>query len=270
MSSPTLHTSRVRPTPGEPKSTLLILHGILGSGQNLRSLATRLVQADPSLEAVLVDLRMHGRSQGFSPPHSVQTCADDLLTLASTFQNPVRQVLGHSFGGKVALQFHAARPDLERVVLLDSSPGRREAPRGSDQTFEILALLESLPREFARREDFIEAVKAQGHTQMIAEWLAMNLDRTPQGVKLRLDISAIREMLRDYFALDAWPVVEHSRARIDMVIGGRSQVLSDEDKLRLSRLAQQRGERFHVHVLEQAGHWVHVDDFEGLCRALTT
>jgi pimeloyl-ACP methyl ester carboxylesterase len=38
----------------------------------------------------------------------------------------VSQILGHSFGGKVALAFHAQHPALERVMLLDSAPGARE------------------------------------------------------------------------------------------------------------------------------------------------
>ncbi len=269
MSQPVLHTSWVRPKAGEPSSILLMLHGILGSGQNLRSLATRLVQADPSSAALLVDLRLHGRSQGFAGPHSVSACADDLLRLCSELPLPVTQVLGHSFGGKVALRFHAARPDLSRVMLLDSSPGSRASHRGSEQTFAILGLLERLPRTFAQREDFLNAVRDAGQSGMIAEWLAMNLERLPEGgVRLRLDVEGIRDMLGDYFALDAWSVLENSSAAWDVVIGGRSEVLSFEDKQRLAALTQRAPERRRVHVLENAGHWLHVDDFEGLCSAL--
>lgn len=269
MSQPPLHTSWVRSSAGEPSSILLMLHGILGSGQNLRSVATRLVQADPSIAALLVDLRLHGRSQGFSPPHTVTTCAEDLLRLSEGLPHPVSQVLGHSFGGKVALRFHALRPDLSRVMLLDSSPGSRTAPRGSEQTFAILSLLDQLPRTFAQRDDFLRAVRSHGQSSMIAEWLAMNLERTSDGsVRLRLDVQGIREMLSDYFALDAWSVLETSSARWDVVIGGRSEVLSFEDKQHLAALAQHAPERFHVHQLERAGHWLHVDDFEGLCAAL--
>jgi pimeloyl-ACP methyl ester carboxylesterase len=255
---------------------LLVLHGILGSGQNLRSLAQRLVQADPRLQAVLVDLRLHGRSQGFPPPHDVAACAADLARLAETLSCPVTQVLGHSFGGKVALAYHADHPELERVMLLDSAPGARSEGRGSEQTFEILALLDSLPARFASREAFVAELAARGQPRMIAEWLAMNLARdaaareqSSQGVTLRLDLPGIRALLQDYFARDLWPVLERSQARIDAVIGGRSSVWTPEDVARFRRLAEHPAARLALHVLPQAGHWLHIDDPEGLRAALT-
>ena len=245
-----------------------MLHGILGSGSNLRSLAQRLVQTEPDLQAVLVDLRLHGRSHGFSAPHSVQACAHDLAQLERNLSAPVTQVLGHSFGGKVALAFHAEHPDLERVMLLDSAPGAREQAYGSEQTFEILALLERLPGHFPRREDFLERVLSEGQSRMIAEWLAMNLERTAEGVRLRTDTKGIRALLSDYFSLDLWPVIAHSGARVDVVIGGRSAVWQPEDRQRFERLTEAKPQQFHLHVLPHAGHWVHVDDLEGLGAAL--
>ncbi|MFT3921220.1 MAG: alpha/beta hydrolase [Myxococcales bacterium] len=270
MFVPALNTSLVRPKDTEASHSVLILHGILGSGSNLRSLAQRLVQADPGLSAVLVDLRLHGRSQNFPEPHSVQACADDLVRLIEGLPTPVTQVLGHSFGGKVALAFHAQRPDLERVMLLDSMPGARENAYGSEQTYEILSLLERLPGPFATREMFLERVVAEGQSRPIAEWLGMNLERTSEGFRLRLDTRGIRELLSDYFSLDLWPVIEGSQARVDVVIGGRSAVWRAEDRARFERLAASHPKQFRLHVLPQAGHWVHVDDFEGLSAALTS
>ena len=232
MSSASLNITLGRPKDTEPSHALLMLHGILCSGSNLRSLALRLVQSDPRLLAVLVDLRLHGRSQGFTGPHTVERCASDLSELAASLPLPVTQVLGHSFGGKVALAFHAAHPALERVMLLDSAPGARPNAYGSEQTNEILYLLDRLPMHFARREDFLERVAAEGQPRMIAEWLAMNLQRGTDGFDLRTDTRGIRELLADYFARYAWPVISSSRARIDAVIGGRSAVFQPEDRAR--------------------------------------
>jgi esterase len=269
MSSPSLHTSQIRAKDTEPSHTLLMLHGILGSGSNLRSLAQRLVQSNPGLQAVLVDLRLHGRSQGFPPPNTVQACARDLAELARGLPLPVSQVLGHSFGGKVALAFHAEHPQLERIMLLDSVPGARLSAYGSEQTYDILALLERLPEGFANREQFLGRVTAEGQSRVIAEWLAMNLERTTDGLRMRIDTKGIRELLADYFALDLWPVISHSSARVDVVIGGRSAVWQADDRARFKQLRQAHPNQFRLHVLEQAGHWVHVDDFEGLAAALT-
>ena len=59
---------------------------------------------------VLVDLRNHGRSaekiESFSPPHDMASAAKDLADLINTQGWAWPDViLGHSMGGKVALQF---------------------------------------------------------------------------------------------------------------------------------------------------------------------
>lgn len=263
-----LHGALIRPTSSEPRQVCLFLHGILGTGSNLRGLAQAYVQAVPQSAALLVDLRLHGRSHGFSPPHDVVSCARDLLALEPTLAWPVTGVIGHSFGGKVALAYHRERPELSRLGLLDSAPGARPDRAGSEQTSAVLETLERVPKSYRKRDEFIELVRREGHSRAIAEWLAMNLQRTPDGFALALDLAGIGALLESYFSLDLWPVLEGSSARIDLVIGGRSQVWDESDRARIARLAAQKPERVRVHVLAQAGHWLHVDDPQGVRQVL--
>jgi esterase len=267
MSDPLIHTSLVRSPDGEPSRALLFLHGILGSGPNLRSLAQAFVRADPSLAVHLVDLRLHGRSRSSTPPHHVRACAHDLVALESTLAQPVIGVLGHSFGGKVALAYHAERPELARVITLDSDPGSRPDRVGSEQTTAVLEMLARAPHQYARREDFIEYVHSEGHSRAIADWLAMNLERGPDGFQLQIDLAGIHALLDSYFSVDLWSVLEQSRARLDVVIGGRSRVWDQTHRERLDALAAHKPS-LRVHVLADAGHWVHVDDPAGLRAAL--
>jgi esterase len=269
MSAPELNHLIVRSEGAAPDRAVLVLHGILGTGNNLRPVAQGFVEADPRYLPVLVDLRQHGRSQGFAPPHTLAACAEDLLALERTLPVPVSAVIGHSFGGKVALAYHRRRPDLERVVTLDSAPGARPERYVSEQTLSVLDMLERLPPLFERRDEFIRAVEAEGHSRMIADWLAMNLERTDQGFRLRLELASIRALLDDYFTVDLWSVIFSSRAQLDVVIGGRSAVWSDEDRAALTALEFESGGRVRGHLLREAGHWVHVDDPTGVRNALT-
>ena len=269
MPEPILHTSTVRAADSTPSEAVLFLHGILGTGGNLRGVAQAFVQAHPYYMAVLVDLRLHGRSQGFASPHDVRVCADDLVRLEPSLPLPVTGVIGHSFGGKVSLAYHEARPQLARVALLDSAPGPSPERIGSEQTLAVIDMLARAPRHYAGREDFIAYVHAEGHGRTIADWLAMNLERQPEGFRLRLDVEAVRSLLDSYFSLDLWPVLEGSRARTDVIIGGRSQVWSAASRTRLEALAAQKpAGTLRVHVLPEAGHWLHVDDPQGVRRAL--
>src|SRR5262245_66166429 len=82
--------------------TIAFLHGILGRGNNLRTIARRFVEARPEWTALLVDLRGHGDSPKGNPTPSLEAAARDVAKLAGRAKEPVRALGGHSFGGKVA------------------------------------------------------------------------------------------------------------------------------------------------------------------------
>ena len=114
----------VAPGGPAPSRWMLVLHGILGSGANFRGFARRLAASAPGWGFVLVDLRMHGQSQGAPPPHTLAAAAADLRRLGEHLGLPIAGVMGHSFGGKVALAYTAASGrELEQTWVLDASPG---------------------------------------------------------------------------------------------------------------------------------------------------
>ncbi len=234
---------------GTPDRWLLFLHGILGTGANWRSLARKVVATHPTWGAVLVDLRGHGRSHALGGPWTLDRVAEDLLALPM----PLAGVLGHSFGGKVALVLHGKRP-FERMILVDSNPGPRPTARGSEATTGVLAVLRGLPAVFADRGAFVAALVAAGQPPGIAQWLAMNLVREGDALRFGPDLDGIAAMLDDYFARDLWPMIEPPTCALDVIVGGNSRVLDTTDRARLE------GNRaVRVHVVEGAGHWVHVD-----------
>ncbi len=247
------HTLVVAPG-REPDRICLFLHGILGSGANWRTFAKHVVERRPEWGALLVDLRLHGDSQAFDGPHTLDATAGDLLELGERFQ--IRGIVAHSFGGKVALAY-ARDVDLDRLFIVDSTPSARVNGKGSESTKHIVELLGSLPQELPDRNAFAVWAEERGISRPTAMWLAMNV-RPVTGTtryELRLDIAKIRSMLDDYFAVDLWNVMEHPRnsRETHFIIGSKSDVVSAEDQERASRCP-----RTTVHVLE-AGHWVHVD-----------
>jgi pimeloyl-ACP methyl ester carboxylesterase len=185
-------------------------------------------------------------------------------------KQPVRALVGHSFGGKVALE--AARigaiPSLEHVVVIDSVPGSREPIRGDDSALDVIEMLESLPQTFASKSEFIEAVVAKGKTQELAQWLAQSVDRENGRLRYALDLNEIRALILDYFARDLWPVAEQppSGISVHLVIGDRSDSYGPADRARAARSAASNP-RVTVDVLP-AGHWVHIDDAAGLLNVL--
>jgi pimeloyl-ACP methyl ester carboxylesterase len=249
---------------------IAFLHGILGRGNNLRTIAKRFVEARPGWAAWLVDLRGHGRSPKSTPGPSLEAAARDVVELAGRNAMPLCALAGHSFGGKVALE--AARigaiASLEHIVVIDSAPGSRDPSKGNDSVFAVIDSIESLPATFTSRTELIKAFVATGQSMALAQWLAASVEKDGDHLRFKFDLKEIRSLLLDYFARDLWPVVEHSpgTSRIHLVIGDRSSSYSPSDRERAERIAASN-ERVTVDILP-AGHWVHVDDLDGLLRIM--
>ncbi len=265
--------SVVDPPSRSPERALLFLHGILGTKSNWRAIARRFVSERPAWSAVLVDLREHGESLGFDPPHTLASAANDLAELERVLPMPVRGALGHSFGGKVVLEWLRTRGGSPTAAwVIDATPSVTDADRDSTATAAILRILDSLPRQWASRDAFIEALVEAGQPPTIAAWLAMNLRRSDGGGRhFGPDLSVIRALLADYARADCWDVVEElpEGSTLDVVIGGDSGVFSALDRDRMAEVAR-RKPNVSVHVVEDAGHWVHVDAPDALVALLTS
>ena len=110
-----LHVHRYGPT--RPPQ-ILAVHGLTGHGLRWQTLATKHL---PELAILAPDLIGHGRSS-WAAPWSIDANVDALATLIDA-DGPV-VVVGHSFGGAIALNLAAARPDLvSALVLLDPAVG---------------------------------------------------------------------------------------------------------------------------------------------------
>ena len=111
---------------GEGDSNVVLLHGLFGSGNNLGQIA-RGLQEDHRVHSV--DLPDHGRSD-WLPQASIQSYAHCVAAWIDDHQLTNCCLIGHSLGGKVAMQLAVNRPELiQRLVILDISPmtytGRR-------------------------------------------------------------------------------------------------------------------------------------------------
>ncbi len=267
-----LHHELVTAPDAAPTRAVVFLHGILGTGGNLRSHAKRFVQSQPQTAAVLMDLRAHGQSLGVDGPDTIENTARDVLQTARTFGFPLFGVVGHSFGGKIAIAMAAQIPELEHVLTLDSGPGTRIEARGSEQTVQVVEMLRELRGPWAKRDDFVRDVGTYGFNAGLASWLGMNLIKRDEGFVFALELTRIQALLDDYFRVDLWPVVEKAAAaksgpRFHLVIGAKSRVYDEEERAKALALEASSDGWVTVDVLN-TGHWIHVDDPQGVAEAL--
>lgn len=254
-----IHTETVVAPGAAPNRQLLVVHGIYGAGRNWGSVARRLVRARPEWSVVLVDLRSHGRSPRL-PPHTVEACARDLVRLEDEVGRGADAVLGHSFGGKVALVYARMRP-LRQLWVVDSSPG---AGRAGGSAWRMLGVLRRHPGPFGSRAEAVDAVESEGFSTPVAKWMATNAVPTDNGLEWRLDPDEMEAYLRDYFRTDAWGVVldPPARAEIHFVRALGSRVLDEAAVARITGAAADTGCVF-LHEVE-GGHWVNTENPEAL------
>jgi esterase len=99
--------------------SLILMHGLFGSLENLNVVAKALSE---HFTVYNVDLRNHGQSfhsDDMSYPHM----ANDIKALITHLNADTVHLVGHSMGGKVAMQFASMFPQhVSKLVVLDIAP----------------------------------------------------------------------------------------------------------------------------------------------------
>lgn len=260
--APVLHHERVTDD-GEPARWLWVLHGIFGAGRNWRAVARRLAGSRPEWGVLLVDLRMHGQSGGFEPPHTLSACVRDLERLRGAAGRPPAALLGHSFGGKVALAAldegalggPGGRDARRQAWVVDSTPEASE-PGGS--AVRMLEAVRRTPGPFDSREEAADALVRRGFGRPVARWMTTNLERTDGRFRWARDWDAMEELLEDFFRRDLWDVVEDPPAGWEVrFLEAEDSAVSEETRERVERTAREGG-RVEVHRLP-GGHFLNAD-----------
>jgi len=246
----------------------MFLHGILGSGRNWASIARRVVDDRPEWTAVLVDLRMHGDSAGFEPPHTVSSAASDVLRLYDRLDPGQAVIVGHSFGGKVSLECaRRSRASLRQAWVMDANPSAGLS-RGS--AADMVATLNRLPDRYNDRDELVDILLREGFARPVALWMATNLGPSEGGFRWRFFLPAIRDMLADFADTDLWDVVDDraSPTELHFVRATESGYIGGSDHERLLT-ASAGAKRVFVHDVE-GGHWLNVDNPAAVIELLDT
>ena len=162
-----LHVHRWGGSSGVP---VVCLHGVMGHGGRFRRLAQT---ALPERQVLAFDLRGHGRSS-WEPPWNLDTYLDDVRESLDAEAPGRVDLIGFSFGGRLALELAASDPErIGRLVLLDPAIQMTPAAAGAfadgtrpDVSFATtgeaidarLATLAHTPREMLE-DDMAEALE---------------------------------------------------------------------------------------------------------------
>jgi len=220
---------------GDGPRPVVLLHGFLGSARNLSTLARLLVERDPGLGVVALDLTGHGASPPLPPGADSATLAGDVLatTRALGLAEPLSPltIVGHSLGGRVALRAALLEPAaLASVVFLDVAPG----PLPDAGIARVLDAVRRAPATVTTRGQARAHLVAGGVPATLADWLVLNLEPADAGYRWRIDREALAALHARIVGEDLWPAVEGRRAyALRCIRAGASGYVTEPDVRRL-------------------------------------
>lgn len=240
---------------------LLMLHGIYGRGRNWLAVARQLVERRPEWSIWLADLRHHGDAHPGPECGTLDALAADIETWGNTSHVQPDVVLGHSFGGKVALAYaarQASRP-LQTWVI-DSTP-EAKAPSGS--AWDMLGIVRRLPQVFRSRQEAIAGIEAGGFSTEVAQWMSTNLVHEADAFRWKLDFDVMEQLLHEFFRTPLWDVLDPGAPGHDIHVlkASASSVISGEAVARMEALQSRGaagGAQVHLHHRD-GGHWIHAE-----------
>jgi esterase len=238
---------------------VVILHGLFGSSDNWQSFAKDL--AAGGNRVITADLRNHGQS-----PHgntfNYAAMSDDVAALIRDVTTEKVHLIGHSMGGKVAMQLSHAHPELlSGITIIDIAP-RYYAPHHQS----ILAGLQSFnPATLASRSEAEHALAEYIKEPGVRQFLLKNLywkQKEELGWRFNLPVIAnnIEEVGKEITAAAPSSIPA-------LFIGGeQSQYIKEEDKVEISAMYPNS----QILTAPAAGHWVHADNPKWLLDVMLT
>lgn len=247
----------IRHAPSRPSEapTLVIAHGLYGSGRNWGVIARRLADRR---EVVAVDMRNHGDSPRF-PTQGYPEMAADLAEVIESLGPPV-DLLGHSMGGKAAMQLALTRPELiRRLVVADIAPVAYQ----HDQVANARAMASLDLATITTRAEADAALSARIDDPALRAFFLQSLDlrHKPPHWKLNLDVLEA-EMPK----IVGWPGTAGQFPNPALFLtGANSHYVRPEHRETIRSLFPKA--RFAK--LPEAGHWLHAEkprEFEETVR----
>ena len=245
-------------------SPLILLHGLFGSLDNLGGIARRL---EDQWQIHALDERNHGSS-----PHTetmdYPAMAKDVIAYMDSQGIEKASLLGHSMGGKVAMQVALQAPErVDKLIVADIAPVSYK-PRHD-------AILEGLTgidlTGVRSRQDADKLMAGFVGEPGVRQFLLKNLERIP------------REQQEEGAATFRWrlnlPVIDacyENLARapegegpfpgpVLFLKGADSAYIQEKHRDDIQRLFPQA----QLRIIQDTGHWLHAekaDTFAALCR----
>ncbi|WP_320815421.1 alpha/beta fold hydrolase [Flavobacterium sp.] len=233
---------------GEGKP-FLILHGFLGMSDNWKTLGLEFSKL--GYQVHMLDLRNHGRSIQ-SPEFNYQIMAQDVKDYCAEkgLENIV--LLGHSMGGKVAMEIACAWPDLIDKLIIADIGVKFYPPHHQSIIDGLMSIDFSLkPSRSTVDEQLSQYIKDFGTRQFLLKSLYW---KEPGQLDYRFNINYLNNNI-DEIGKELSSDKSFEKKAL-FLRGGKSNYILDEDVLHI----QNHFPNMTLNTVSNAGHWLHAEN----------
>lgn len=231
---------------GQP---FIILHGFLGMSDNWKTLGTQ--YSENGYEVHLVDQRNHGKSF-HSEEFNYDVLSEDVIRYMDHHNIDSAYVMGHSMGGKTAMQLATSYPKrVTKLIVADIAP--RYYPPHHHFIFNGLSHLDFDTISDRREADkeLSKHIKEKG----IRQFLLKNLyweEKDRLGFRFNFDVLKERmEEIGENISSNA--VYEGPTL---FLRGDRSEYIQPDNFAEIKRHFPQAD----IETIDKAGHWLHAEN----------
>lgn len=229
-----------------PQESLVIIHGLFGNSDNWHSIAQSLSEY---FHVYTLDLPNHGLSDQLE-----EASYDNMATLVQewlhTNKIPSCFLLGHSMGGKVAMQFASQFPEhLLGLIVADIAPVNYQSSH-----HDIFAGLKAIPlTQITSRKEADAILSSYEPTLAIRQFLLKNLIKSEQGFKWLIELDNLAnnyELIRS-----TPPLIQPFTGSTLFIKGEHSDYIQAKDKNAILHWFPQA----EVKIIPATGHWLHAE-----------
>ena len=229
---------------------ILLIHGLFGSLENLNMVAKPLSE---QYLVTSVDVRNHGNS--FHQENmDYSTLAQDVIELLDHLAIERCVILGHSMGGKIAMQIALNHPErVEKLIIADIAPVTYPAHHN-----EIISGLQAIDlSQVHKRQDADKQLSPYVKELGVRQFLLRNIAADASGqFHFKCHLGFIAQgypqiMLANEALTDKGPFLGDTL----FIKGGNSDYILAEHKAAIAKLLPQSKAK----IIQGAGHWLHAE-----------
>lgn len=256
-----LHHHIVLPPDYNPSAhnpPIVVLHALFGNSLNFNFMVNpKFGLLEKKSPVIFFDLRNHGKSE-YSDSMKYDEMSQDVLTTLELLKQQNFSLIGHSMGGKIAMNIALNYPEkVEKMLIIDIAPVTYLENPDWDIPTNVQSMRKLDLEKVKIRKDADELLKNLIIDERKRMFFLTNLVKEDQKWRWRINLDGIEKNVEE---IGSFPNTDKKFLKEGLFIRGGKSFRLDEKYHHETKLKFPNSK---IETLEKAGHWTHVDDYEG-------